>query len=213
MLPGRLEISFCRISIYTTCQDPILPHRKWAFGSSMGIRYCKIIFLGCKNLTIVTDHKPLLGILNKRDPSSLHNSYLCTLTEKTFQYQFTVNHCPGKWHRGSDAVSRNPIQATLNVLTNSSHNSDITDEIAIAYSIDNIAITFDDIQKSIKHDQSHITLITTIKNGFCSMRNDLPESIKSFLGVKDRLKVNNNIVLMDGRIVISLNLRIRVLHT
>lgn len=89
-------------------------------------------------------------------------------------------YCPSKWHRGADAVSSNPTQATPNVLTSSSHNSDITDEIAIAYSIDNIVITLDDIQQSIKHDQFYITLMTTIKYGFPNIHNDLPESIKSY---------------------------------
>ena len=42
-----------------------------------------------------------------------------------------MNNCPGKWHRGADAVSLNPIQATLNVLTNSSC-SEIEIELAVA---------------------------------------------------------------------------------
>ena len=44
----------------------------------------KLFVLGCKNLSIVTDHKPLLDILNNRGLSSLNNSRLCTLKEKTF---------------------------------------------------------------------------------------------------------------------------------
>ena len=143
----------------------------------------KLFVLGCKNLSIVTDHKPLLDILNNRGLSSLNNSRLCTLKEKTFHYQFTVNHCPRNWHRGADAVSRNPTQATpnvLNVLTISSHSSDVIDEIAVAYSIDNIVIALYEIQKSIKHDQSYITLVTTVKNGFPNIRNEISESIKSY---------------------------------
>ena len=80
-------------------------------------------------------------------------------------------------------MSRNPTQATpnvLNVLTNSSHSSDVIDEIAVAYPIDNIVIALYEIQKSIKHDQSYITLITTVKNGFPNIRNEIPESIKSY---------------------------------
>ena len=136
----------------------------WALGNA------KLFILGCKNLTIVTDNKPLLGILNNRDLSSMNNSRLSTLKEKTFQYQFTVNQGPGKWHR-ADVVLQNTTQATPNALTNSSQNSDITDEMIF---------------------------ITTIKNEFPNICNDLPESIKSYWGVKDRLKINN-IILMDDQ--------------
>lgn len=87
-----------------------------------------------------------------------------------------MNHCSRKWYRGADVVSRSHTQATPNVLTYSSHNSDITDEIVITYSIGNMVITLDDNQKSTKHDQSYISLITTIKNRFPNIRNDLPES-------------------------------------
>ena len=107
----------------------------------------KLFVVECSNLTIVTGHKPLLDILNNRDLSSISNSRLCTLKKKTFQYQFTVNHCPGKWHRGTDVVSRNPIQLTPNVPINDSQTSDVTVEIAIAHSIDNIIMTLDDIKK------------------------------------------------------------------
>ena len=42
-----------------------------------------------------------------------------------------MNNCPGNWHKGADAVLLNPIQATLNVLTNSSR-SEIEIELAVA---------------------------------------------------------------------------------
>ena len=89
----------------------------------------------------------------------------------------------------------------------------MTDETVITYSIGNMVIILDDNQKSIKYDQSYISLITTIKNRFPNIRNDLPESKKLYWGIKDRLKINNNIVLMHDRIVIPSCLRKRVLHT
>ena len=57
--------------------------------------------------------------------------------------------------------------------------SDVTDEIAIAHSTDNIVMALDDIQKSVKHDQSYIDLICASENGFPNTCSDLPESIRS----------------------------------
>ena len=58
---------------------------RWALDNA------KLFVLGGPNLTIVTDDKPLLGILNNRDLCSMSNSQLCPLKEKTFQYQFIVD--------------------------------------------------------------------------------------------------------------------------
>ena len=51
--------------------------------------------LGCENLTIVLDHKPLLKVLSDR---SLHNittnTRLRNLKEKTLRYHFKMVHVP-----------------------------------------------------------------------------------------------------------------------
>jgi len=50
----------------------------------------------------------LLGILNDRDLSTIANPKIFKLKERTLGFQFSVKHCPGKWHQGPDACSRNP---------------------------------------------------------------------------------------------------------
>ena len=53
---------------------------------------------------------------------------LFRLKEKTLRYRFTIQHCPGKWHSASDAVSHNPatiLQARLNVFPADPSRSDI----------------------------------------------------------------------------------------
>ena len=56
--------------------------------------------------------KPLLGILNDRDTSNMQNPRLQPLKEGTFFGQFKIVCNPEKWHRGTDAVSRNPAPET-----------------------------------------------------------------------------------------------------
>lgn len=45
----------------------------------------QMFVLGCKELIVVMDHKPLLGILNERNINSITNSRLQSLKEKTLQ--------------------------------------------------------------------------------------------------------------------------------
>merc|ERR1712237_165407 len=63
---------------------------------------------GCSDLTVATDHKPLLGILNDRSLSEISNRRLLNLKEKTLAYQFRIIHASGKRNAGADAASRYP---------------------------------------------------------------------------------------------------------
>ncbi len=64
--------------------------------------------LGCDDLTIAVDHKPLLKILGDRSLEHISNGRLRNLKEKTLRYKFTMVHVPGAKHRAADAVSRYP---------------------------------------------------------------------------------------------------------
>ena len=65
--------------------------------------------LGCENLTLAVDHKPLLKIFGDRSLDEISNTRLRNLKEKTIGYRFRVVHIPGVKHRGAaDAISRHP---------------------------------------------------------------------------------------------------------
>ena len=72
---------------------------------SWGLNNAKMFVLGCKDLIVITDRKPLLSIFNHRNLSTITNPELFKLKEKTLQYHFTIQYCPGKWHKAADAVS------------------------------------------------------------------------------------------------------------
>ena len=75
---------------------------------SWGLQHSRMFTLGCPKLLISVDHKPLLGILNDRELNSILNPRILALKESTFSWNFQIHHNPGKWHRGADALSRNP---------------------------------------------------------------------------------------------------------
>ena len=68
--------------------------------------------LGCPDLIIAVDHKPLLGLLNDRSLADVQNPRLLSLKEKTLWFTFTVIHIPGRMHCGPDYMSRHGSQAT-----------------------------------------------------------------------------------------------------
>ena len=51
--------------------------------------------LGCKNLTIAVDHKPLPKIFGDRSLDHISNARLRNLKERTLRCQFKMLHIPG----------------------------------------------------------------------------------------------------------------------
>ena len=64
--------------------------------------------LGCKNLTIAVDHRPLLKIFGDRSLDHISNTRLRNLKEKTLRYHFKIVHIPGTKNRAPDTLSRHP---------------------------------------------------------------------------------------------------------
>ena len=64
--------------------------------------------LGCSDLIVAVDHKPLLKILSDRSLADIDNTRLHNLKEKTLGYRFCIIHVPGVRNKAADAVSRHP---------------------------------------------------------------------------------------------------------
>lgn len=64
--------------------------------------------LGCEDLIIAVDHKPLLKLFGDRSLEEISNARLRNLKEKTLRYRFRMVHIPGVKHK---AVT--PYLATL----------------------------------------------------------------------------------------------------
>ncbi|XP_052760759.1 uncharacterized protein LOC128203366 [Mya arenaria] len=81
-------------------------------GEALAVVYAlhqtRYYILGCKDLIVATDHKPLLQILNDRSLTDIDNRRLLNLKEKTLGYRFSIVHVPGKRNLGPDAASRHP---------------------------------------------------------------------------------------------------------
>ena len=185
--------------------------------------------MGCPNLIVVTDHEPLKGIFGDRDLSKIQNPRLFRLKEKTLRYRFTIQHCPGKWHRASDAVSRNPtsvLKSLLDVLPAKPTQSDVTESddmddwvastttMATFGANSNTALTSPDLIRAAGHsDPQYIELIKTIQKGFPRTRILTAPGIREYWEVRHRLSVDNDLALLDQRIIIPTSQRTKILRS
>ena len=69
------------------------------------------LYLARTDFTVVTDHQPLLGILNRKNLDAINNVHIQRLMAKLLGYSFKVEWVPGKNHVIADTLSRNPVFA------------------------------------------------------------------------------------------------------
>ena len=86
-----------------------------ALAVTFALEQSKMFVIGCPNLIVATDHKPLVPILNDKRLDLIKNPRLLALKEKTLMYRFVAQHIPGPLNFAADATSRNPCNAEAEV--------------------------------------------------------------------------------------------------
>ena len=181
-------------------------------GEALAIAYalekCKMFVLGCPDLTIATDHKPLVNIFNDRALETIHNPRLSQLKEKTLRYSFKVVHVPGKSNRGPDFTSRYPItDSPLPLIEESSTRA------CAAFQAKQVpTVTWENIKDAAVSDEECVTLVETIRNGFPNNKTLLPPNIHQFWKMKDSLYEIDNVPFCDAKMLIPKSLRGQVLE-
>ena len=79
-----------------------------ALGVAWALEKSKHFTLGCPDLYVAVDHKPLLKVLGDRHLEDIPNPRLLNLKEKTLRFKFSLVHVPGSKNNTPDATSRYP---------------------------------------------------------------------------------------------------------
>ena len=87
-----------------------------ALAVTWALEQTKFFTMGCDNLLLVVDHKPLVRIFGDRRLDEIENDQLYRLKRKTLRWRFEIEYQPGKIHFLADAVSRNPLKSDVDTL-------------------------------------------------------------------------------------------------
>ena len=89
---------------------------------AVALEQSKFYTLGCEQLYIATDHKPLVGIMNQQNLNTTENPRPQRIKERTMWWKFELIYTPGDSQKGADVISRSKSPVTLNNHDNSPDN-------------------------------------------------------------------------------------------
>ena len=79
-----------------------------ALGVAWALEQTRYFTMGCNDLLVVVDHKPLVKILADKRLDEIDNTRLLRLKQSTLLCRFQIEYQPGKMNDFADAVSRRP---------------------------------------------------------------------------------------------------------
>ena len=194
-------------------------------GEALAVAYAlhqtRYYVLGCTDLTVATDHKPLLRILDDRPLTEITNRRLLNLKEKTTPFTFKIIHVPGRRNQGPDATSRYPSlppehfalpcdpPALTEDLAGDSHISAAA--CATLCSVSDV-VTWDMVQEATVSDVLLTRLTRLIHEGFPEDCRSLSPDLRPYHRYRDSLSCVDGVVLLGDRIVIPADLRPHILQ-
>ena len=151
-------------------------------------------------MMIVVDHKPLLGLLKKRELGDISNPRLAKLTEKTMRWEFRIQHLAGKLNLTSDALSRLP--GKLN------KNDDVEEESGLIGVIDSkkLSITIDDVKKESVKDEEIKSVMNLLQTSLNKSSKEWGQ-YSQYFRFRHQLWQENGVLFIGKKMVIPRSLR------
>jgi hypothetical protein len=186
------------------------------------VNKCRVYLLGLPEFSIITDHKPLVPILNQKGLHDVDNPRLMRMKERLLPYRFSADWIRGKDHEVPDALSRAPVSRPTKEDIASEQDLAQTMNCYISCNAASIDEGFDfprghsdrildDLYKTAIADENYQMLKKTIISGFPDDKSQVPPTLMPYYAVRDSLSVDSELVLSNARIVIPQEARKEVL--
>ena len=240
--PTGWKISLVGSRFTHTAESRYAPIEGEALAVAYSLDKARFFVLGCKNLVIAVDHKPLLKVFGDRS-LDIPNPRLRNLKEKTLHYRFRMHHIAGVKHKAADALSRHPTGTTsplklelpddiasTSVTIKRSFlsgircaepvNPESTDKeltVSATSTFNTLqSVTWSRVKNATSSDADMINLLKVIESGFPENRNELATPLREYFQFRDHLYSIDGVILYKDRVVIPPTLRndiLTVLHS
>ncbi|MPC63681.1 Retrovirus-related Pol polyprotein from transposon opus [Portunus trituberculatus] len=102
------RLALCGSRHLTPAEAGYAPVEREALTVAWCLCKARLFLLGCPNLLIITDHRPLVKLLGERALKDIVNLRLFSLKEKILPYRFQIKYLPGKCNCTADFLSCYP---------------------------------------------------------------------------------------------------------
>ena len=188
----------------------------------------KYFTLGCDDLVITTDHRPLTKIFGDKSLDEFTSERLFNLRRRTSMWRFKVKHVPGKSIPASDTASRYPSSENDSTAEDLATDPDLDflaalrvecdddgfEDLIVASAksnLDNVrAVTWERVKNETKADTHMVQLINFVKSGFPQKVADLPLPLQPYWPCKDKLYIVDDVLMYENRVLIPPTLRAEI---
>ena len=184
---------------------------------SWAITKCNLFLAGLPHFTVVTDHHPLVPILNSHRLDEIENPRLQRLKTRIMAYNCTAQWVKGAQNHAPDALSRNPISDPQPHEVLAEHdihgNTDPSiAEIRAAGEVGHESIHIQNLRRHAEDDLEYQQLLGAIVHGFPRHRDQLPEAVRRYWSVRDQLTLDDDLIVCGCRLVIPSTMRKEILR-
>ena len=177
---------------------------------------CHTFLAGLQHFQVVTDHNPLIPILNSHRLDEIENPRLQRLRTRIMGYNFTAEWLKGSNNSAPDALSRNPVfnpsphdmLAELDIFNQPELS---ISEIRATTAADHNSPHLDTLRKIAKEDTEYQQLRQLILNGFPDHRSQLPDPCKRYWAARDHLTIDGDLIVHGCRLLIPTKMRPQIL--
>ena len=197
----------------TGAESRYAPVEGEALAVADALEKARFFVLGCSDLTVVVDHKPLLKILGDRSLADLPNARLRNLKEKTLRFKFDVRFIPGVKNRVPDAASRYPTGTPVGMILPDDVTIDDAGSVAAAAITTIRSVTWERVREATASDPAMLRLLELVEEGLPDHRHEMPEELREYHSLRDGMYTSDGVILYDQRVVIPPSLRDEVLQS
>ena len=220
--PGHWQLVFAGSRFLKDPETRYAPIEGEALAVVFALEQTRMFVMGCSDLILAIDHKPLVPILNDKRLDLIKNPRLLRFKEKTMMYSFGAQHIPGSLNFAADATSRNPATEGRSFLTSLADVNETLDSEAeelhtamvnAVRASDDAVVTWDQVKMAASNDDVSSYLCNAIENGFPMKKTEAPECLRGYYKLKDELYTLDGVPFLNGRMYIPRALRRDVLAT
>ena len=197
---GGWRLALCGSRQLTPAEESYAAVEGEALAVVWCLRKARLFLLGCPNLVIVTDHRPLVKLLGNRELKDIVNPRLFRLKEKTLQFRFHIKYLPGKKNCAADTLSRYPTLQTFP----ESEDVDFSDDVTVAMvtttaaalgAESGVVLDQDSVACAGREDPVYQLLYSRVSaNDWPRSKSEELACLRPFFNVRERLSVLQDLV-------------------